>query len=164
MTEEPSGVSCADLILRPASWSGLGTWGREDRSGLPEPGDNYTRGTPNVWSLTSADEELGLIYVPTGNGTPDYFGGHRTEAMDKYASSIVALDARTGRVRWSFQTTHHDIWDYDVPSQPTLVDIPVDGVIRKAVVVPTKRAELFLLDRETGEPLGRSCRTAYAAN
>ena len=81
-----------------------------------------------MWSLTSADEELGLIYVPTGNGTPDYFGGHRTEAMDQYASSIVALDAGTGRVRWSFQTTHHDIWDYDVPSQPTLVDIPVDGV------------------------------------
>ncbi|MBT4257494.1 MAG: PQQ-binding-like beta-propeller repeat protein, partial [Gammaproteobacteria bacterium] len=127
--------------------------GREDRSGLPPEGDNYTRGTPNVWSLTSADEELGLIYVPTGNGTPDYFGGHRSEAMDQYASSIVALDAATGRVRWSFQTTHHDIWDYDVPSQPTLVDIPVNGVVRKAVIVPTKRAEIFLLDRETGEPI-----------
>ena len=75
--------------------------------------------------------------------------------MEKYASSIIALDARTGRVRWSFQTTHHDIWDYDVPSQPTLVDIPVDGVIRKAVVVPTKRAEIFLLDRETGEPIAK---------
>jgi quinate dehydrogenase (quinone) len=127
--------------------------GREDRTGLPAPGENYTRGTPNVWSLTSADEELGLIYVPTGNATPDYFGGHRSEAMEKYASSIIALDARTGRVRWSFQTTHHDIWDYDVPAQPTLVDIPVNGVIRKAVVVPTKRAEIFLLDRETGEPI-----------
>ena len=152
MTEEPSGVVRG---FNPQTGELVWAWdmGREDRTGLPEPGENYTRGTPNVWSLTSADEELGLIYVPTGNGTPDYFGGHRTEAMDKYASSIVALDARTGRVRWSFQTTHHDIWDYDVPSQPTLVDIPVDGVIRKAVVVPTKRAELFLLDRETGEPL-----------
>jgi len=152
MTEEPSGVVRG---FNPMTGELVWAWdmGREDRTGLPAPGENYTRGTPNVWSLTSADEELGLIYVPTGNATPDYFGGHRSEAMEKYASSIIALDARTGRVRWSFQTTHHDIWDYDVPSQPTLVDIPVDGVIRKAVVVPTKRAEIFLLDRETGEPI-----------
>ena len=152
MTEEPSGVVRG---FNPLTGELVWAWdmGREDRIGLPAPGENYTRGTPNVWSLTSADEELGLIYVPTGNATPDYFGGHRSEAMEKYASSIIALDARTGRVRWSFQTTHHDIWDYDVPSQPTLVDIPVDGVIRKAVVVPTKRAEIFLLDRETGEPI-----------
>ena len=152
MTEEPSGVVRG---FNPMTGELVWAWdmGREDRTGLPAPGENYTRGTPNVWSLTSADEELGLIYVPTGNATPDYFGGHRSEAMEKYASSIIALDARTGRVRWSFQTTHHDIWDYDVPSQPTLVDIPVNGVIRKAVVVPTKRAEIFLLDRETGEPI-----------
>ena len=152
MTEEPSGVVRG---FNPLTGELVWVWdmGREDRSGLPPEGDNYTRGTPNVWSLTSADEELGLIYVPTGNGTPDYFGGHRSEAMDQYASSIVALDAATGRVRWSFQTTHHDIWDYDVPSQPTLVDIPVNGVVRKAVIVPTKRAEIFLLDRETGEPI-----------
>ena len=152
MTEEPSGVVRG---FNPMTGELVWAWdmGREDRTGLPAPGENYTRGTPNVWSLTSADEELGLIYVPTGNATPDYFGGHRSEAMEKYASSIIALDARTGRVRWSFQTTHHDIWDYDVPAQPTLVDIPVNGVIRKAVIVPTKRAEIFLLDRETGEPI-----------
>ena len=152
MTQEPSGVVRG---FNPLTGELLWAWdmGREDRIGLPEPGESYTRGTPNVWSLTSADEELGLIYVPTGNATPDYFGGHRSEAMEKYSSSIVALDDQTGRVRWHFQTTHHDIWDYDVPSQPTLVDIPVDGELRKAVVVPTKRAELFLLDRETGEPL-----------
>jgi quinoprotein glucose dehydrogenase len=73
--------------------------------------------------------------------------------MEKYASSVVALEAGRGRVRWHYQTTHHDIWDYDVPSQPTLVDIPMQGSRRKAVIVPTKRAETFLLDRETGEPL-----------
>ncbi len=152
MTEEPSGVVRG---FNPLNGDLVWAWdmGREDRSGLPATGESYTRGTPNVWSLTSADEELGLIYVPTGNATPDYFGGHRSEAMEKYASSVVALDARTGRVRWHFQTTHHDIWDYDVPSQPTLVDIPIDGVVRKAVIVPTKRAEIFLLDRETGEPI-----------
>jgi quinate dehydrogenase (quinone) len=151
-TEEPSGVVRG---FDPVSGRLVWAWdmGREDRTGLPGPGDSYTRGTPNVWSLTSTDEELGLVYVPTGNATPDYYGGHRSEAMEKYASSVVALDSRTGRVRWHFQTTHHDIWDYDVPAQPTLVDIPVNGVVRKAVIVPTKRAEIFLLDRETGEPI-----------
>ncbi len=151
-TEEPSGVVRG---FNPVNGELIWAWdmGREDRIGLPAPGESYTRGTPNVWSLTSTDEELGLVYVPTGNATPDYFGGHRSEAMEKYASSIVALDTATGRVRWHFQTTHHDIWDYDVPSQPTLVDIPVDGETRKAVIVPTKRSQIFLLDRETGEPL-----------
>ncbi len=151
-TQEPSGVVRG---FDPVSGELVWAWdmGREDRPGLPPPGESYTRGTPNVWSLTSADDELGLVYVPTGNATPDYFGGHRSEAMEKYSSSIVALDVRTGRVRWHFQTTHHDIWDYDVPAQPTLVDIPVNGDIRKAVIVPTKRAQIFLLDRETGEPL-----------
>jgi glucose dehydrogenase len=92
--------------------------------------------------------------VPTGNATPDYFGGHRTEVMDRYSSSIVAIDARTGLTRWSFQTTHHDIWDFDVPSQPTLIDLALDGPDapkRKAVIVPTKRGEVFVLDRATGE-------------
>ncbi len=151
-TEEPSGVVRGfDPVTGQLVWA----WdmGREDRTGLPSAGETYTRGTPNVWSLTSTDEELGLVYVPTGNATPDYFGGHRSEAMERYASSVVALDAATGRVRWHFQTTHHDIWDYDVPAQPTLVDIPVAGEIRKAVIVPTKRAQIFLLDRETGEPI-----------
>jgi quinate dehydrogenase (quinone) len=151
-TDEPSGVVRG---FDPISGDLLWAWdmGREDRAGLPPEGDTYTRGTPNVWSLTSADEELGLIYLPTGNATPDYYGGHRSEAMEKYSSSIVALEARTGRVRWHFQTTHHDIFDYDVPSQPSLVDIPINGEVRKAVIVPTKRAEIFVFDRETGEPL-----------
>ncbi|MEH6556256.1 MAG: membrane-bound PQQ-dependent dehydrogenase, glucose/quinate/shikimate family [Oceanicoccus sp.] len=151
-TEEPSGVVRA---FSPLTGELLWAWdmGREDRSGIPDEGDTYTRGTPNVWSLTSADDELGLVYVPTGNATPDYYGGHRSDAMEKYASSVIALDAKTGKPRWNFQTTHHDIWDYDVPSQPTLVDIPIDGVTRKALIQPTKRAEIFLLDRETGEPL-----------
>ena len=129
--------------------------GREGETKLPPVDSFYTRGTPNVWSLTSADDELGLVYVPTGNATPDYFGGHRTEVMDKFSSSIVAIDAETGLTRWHFQTTHHDIWDYDVPSQPTLVDLTLKGEEkrRKAVIVPTKRGELFVLDRSTGELL-----------
>jgi len=151
-TEEPSGVVRGfDAVDGRLLWA----WdiGREGQTDIPPEGGFYTRGTPNVWSLTSADEELGLVYVPTGNATPDYFGGHRTEAMDKFASSIVAIDAKTGLTRWHFQTTHHDVWDYDVPSQPTLVDLNLDGERRKAVIVPTKRGELFLLDRATGELL-----------
>ncbi|MEE2823578.1 MAG: membrane-bound PQQ-dependent dehydrogenase, glucose/quinate/shikimate family [Pseudomonadota bacterium] len=150
--EEPSGVVRAyDPKTGKLAWA----WdiGREGNTQMPPDGESYTRGTPNVWSLTSADDELGLVYLPTGNATPDYFGAHRTDAMEKYASSIVAVDATTGLTRWHFQTTHHDIWDYDVPSQPTLVDLSLDGERRKAVIVPTKRGELFMLDRETGELL-----------
>ena len=150
--EEPSGVVRAyDPKTGKLAWA----WdiGREGNTQMPPDGESYTRGTPNVWSLTSADDELGLVYLPTGNATPDYFGAHRTDAMEKYASSIVAVDATTGLTRWHFQTTHHDIWDYDVPSQPTLVDLTLDGERRKAVIVPTKRGELFMLDRETGEQL-----------
>ena len=149
-TQEPSGVVRG---YDPMNGELLWAWdmGREGDSGLPANGETYTRGTPNVWSLTSADDELGLVYVPTGNATPDYFGGHRTQVMDKYASSVVAIDAKTGLTRWHFQTTHHDIWDYDVPSQPTLVDLTINGVERKTVIVPTKRGEIFMLDRATGE-------------
>ena len=128
--------------------------GRPGVNTEPAEGEQYTRGTPNVWTLMSYDDALGLIYAPTGNSTPDFFGAHRTDAAEKYASSVVALDVTDGSVRWSFQTVHHDIWDYDVPSQPTLVDLPqTDGSVVPALVQPTKRGELFLLDRRTGTPI-----------
>jgi membrane-bound PQQ-dependent dehydrogenase (glucose/quinate/shikimate family) len=150
---EPSGVVRAyDAITGEFAWA----WdlGRPGINTEPAAGEQYTRGTPNVWTLMSYDDELGLIYAPTGNSTPDFFGAHRTEAAERYSSSVVALDVADGSVRWSFQTVHHDVWDYDVPSQPTLVDLPqADGSIVPALVQPTKRGELFLLDRRTGTPL-----------
>lgn len=150
---EPSGVVRAyDAITGKFAWA----WdmGRPGVNTEPADGEHYTRGTPNVWTLMSYDDALGLIYAPTGNSTPDFFGAHRTEASEKYSSSVVALDVTDGSVRWSFQTVHHDVWDYDVPSQPTLVDLPqADGSIVPALVQPTKRGELFLLDRRTGTPL-----------
>jgi membrane-bound PQQ-dependent dehydrogenase (glucose/quinate/shikimate family) len=151
-TEEPSGVVRG---YDPRTGSLLWAWdiGREGNTDQPAEGGFYTRGTPNVWSLMSADDDLGLVYVPTGNATPDYFGGHRTAVMDKFSSSVVAIDAKTGLTRWHFQTTHHDIWDYDVPSQPTLIDLTLEGEKRQAVIVPTKRGEVFVLDRATGELL-----------
>ena len=149
----PSGVVRAfNAITGEFAWA----WdmGRPGITSEPLRGEVYTRGTPNVWSLFSVDEELGLIYAPTGNETPDYFGGYRMDVSDEYASSIVAIEGATGNVRWSYQTVHHDIWDYDVPSQPTLIDLPNErGEKVKAVLQPTKRGEIFVLNRETGEPL-----------
>lgn len=149
MRGEPSGVIRAyDAVTGKLAWA----WdiGRPDRSGEPGPGETYTPGTPNSWSVMSADPALGLVYVPMGNATPDYYGGQRTPEMDRYSSAVVALDANTGRPRWHFQTTHHDLWDYDVGSQPVLFDL-ADG--RPALLQPTKRGELFLLDRRTGKPI-----------
>ncbi len=116
----------------------------------------YTRGTPNVWAPPSVDEKLGLIFLPTGNPSPDDWGGYRTPAEEKYGSSVVALELATGKVRWVFQTTHHDLWDYDVASQPTLYDIP-DGRGGRipALIQPTKRGQIFVLDRRTGTPITR---------
>jgi quinoprotein glucose dehydrogenase len=118
----------------------------------PRPGERYMRGTPNVWSILSGDEERGLVFVPTGNAGPDSFGGAR-QGLDHYSASTVALDARTGRVVWHFQAVHHDLWDFDTPAQPQLFQIPGVGGGRPGVAQPTKMGFLFLLDRETGQPL-----------
>jgi quinate dehydrogenase (quinone) len=121
---------------------------------LPPPGKTYTRGTPNVWSTPAVDTALGLVYLPTGNATPDYWGSHRSDASDRYSSSVVALDIATGKERWHFQTTHHDLWDYDVPSQPMLMDFPTGGGAKvPALIQLTKRGQIFVLDRATGAPL-----------
>jgi membrane-bound PQQ-dependent dehydrogenase (glucose/quinate/shikimate family) len=153
MVGEPSGVVRAFSTL---TGEFIWAWdmGRPGDNTEPGPGEHYTRGTPNVWSVMSYDPGLDLIYTPTGNATPDYFGAHRDENMERYASSVVALDAQTGAPRWSFQTVHHDIWDYDVPSQPVLLDLPQsDGSLLPALAAPTKRGEIFLLDRRDGQPI-----------
>ena len=112
----------------------------------------YQRGTANVWSIISTDPDLNLIYLPTGNASPDYYGGHR-KGLDYYNSSVVALNADTGEVVWHFKTVYHDVWDYDVPSQPTFYNIEKDGKIIKALAQTTKMGLVFLLNRETGEPI-----------
>lgn len=151
-TNVPSGVVRAyDVLSGKLAWA----WdvGRPDQTDAPPAGETYTPGTPNVWSFGSVDEALNLVYLPTGNASPDLWGGKRRPYDDLYSSSVVALDLTTGRLRWSFQTTHHDVWDYDVPSQPVLYDIPMPSGVRPALIQPTKQGEIFVLDRRTGEPI-----------
>ncbi|MFJ2381009.1 glucose/quinate/shikimate family membrane-bound PQQ-dependent dehydrogenase [Pseudomonas protegens] len=154
-TGEPPGVVRAfDVRSGELMWA----WdpGNPATTKRPPAGETYTRGTPNVWSAMSYDAKLGLVYLPTGNATPDFFGGQRTEFDDKWNSSIVAIDVKTGQVRWHFQTTHHDLWDFDLPAQPLLYDIPDDkGGVQPALAQVTKQGEIFLLNRETGKPIAR---------
>ncbi len=109
-------------------------------------------GNVSAWAPLSADPELGLVYVVTDPPTIDYFGGFHP-GDNLFATSILALDVRTGERRWHFQTVHHDVWNYDNPTAPNLVDINVDGRPVKAIVQTTKQGWAYVLDRETGEPV-----------
>jgi quinoprotein glucose dehydrogenase len=117
------------------------------------PSATYTENSPNSWSVSSYDPNLGLIFIPMGNQPPDQFGGNRDSNVEKYSSSVVALKADTGAVAWVFQSTHHDLWDMDVPAQPSLVNLTIDGEKIPALVEVTKQGELFVLDRRTGKPI-----------
>ena len=117
-------------------------------------GETYTTNSPNSWSVFSADEELGLVYLPLGNQSPDQLGMGRSEHVERFSSSVVALEIATGKLRWVFQTVRHDLWDMDVPAQPVLLDLSQpDGSTVKALVAPTKQGDVYVLNRETGEPL-----------
>jgi quinoprotein glucose dehydrogenase len=149
---EPSGVIRAfDAVTGRLAWAF--DVGHPENHGVPVPGETYTPSTPNSWAPISADETLGLVYLPMGNSSPDHFGGMRRSFDENVASAVIALDAETGKLRWRFQTVHHDLWDYDVPSQPTLVDLPTPGGLRQALIQTTKQGEIFVLDRATGEPI-----------
>jgi quinoprotein glucose dehydrogenase len=149
---EPSGVIRAfDVLTGKFAWA----WDmdRPGQHGEPGPGETYSRGTPNSWGTMSGDEALGLVYLPTGNSTPDYWGAHRSPGSEKYGTSVVALDIETGVPRWSFQIVHHDVWDYDVSPQPTLIDVPIGGQMVPALLQTSKSGQFFMLDRRTGKPL-----------
>ena len=118
----------------------------------PDGSRNYHRATSNSWSISSADPQRDLLFLPMASPSADFFGGQR-DFRDHYADSVVALRGSTGEVVWHFQTVHHDLWDYDIPSQPSLIDLVRDGEVIPALVQPTKMAHVFLLNRETGEPL-----------
>lgn len=111
-------------------------------------------GQANVWSTMSVDAERDLVFMPTSSASPDFFGGERP-GDNRYANSVVAVRGSTGEVVWSFQTVHHDIWDYDLAAQPNLVMLQTTGAPAPvpAVVQATKTGFVFALDRETGQPL-----------
>ncbi|MGF1623246.1 MAG: membrane-bound PQQ-dependent dehydrogenase, glucose/quinate/shikimate family, partial [Alphaproteobacteria bacterium] len=151
-TSEQSGV-----IRAFDATSGVLVWnwdsGDPDRTEPLPPGETYVPNSPNSWTIMSVDEELGLVYVPLGNQPPDQWGGNRSENVERFSSAVVALDVETGALAWTFQTVHHDLWDYDVPSQPTLVDLTIASESVPALVQPTKQGDIYVLDRRTGEPI-----------
>jgi len=151
-TNETSGVIRAyDVNTGKLVWN----WdsGNPDVTTPIGAGESYTPNSPNSWSISSVDEALGMVYVPMGNQPPDQWGGERSAAVDRYSSAIVALDLATGKLRWDFQTVHHDLWDYDVPAQPSLVDLTINGETVPALVQATKQGEIYVLDRRNGKPL-----------
>lgn len=129
---------------------------------IPEPGqlgsDTWPEGYhefaggANSWSGMSIDRGRGMVYVPTGSASFDFYGGNR-HGENLFANCILALDARTGERKWHYQTVHHDIWDRDLPAPPNLVTLTIDGKRRDAVAQITKSGHVFVLDRDTGEPL-----------
>jgi quinoprotein glucose dehydrogenase len=133
------------------------TWNPIPQAGEPgvETWENeswtYT-GAANVWSLMSADEELGYVYLPTTSATSDYYGGHRL-GDNLFSTSVVCLDVRTGKRVWYFQTVHHDIFDYDNPAAPIVADLTVEGRRVRAVVQVTKQAFAYVFDRVSGKPV-----------
>jgi quinoprotein glucose dehydrogenase len=111
----------------------------------------YT-GNTGVWGQITVDEELGMVYLPVESPTGDYYGGHRP-GNNLFDSTLVALDLKTGQRKWHYQLVHHDIWDWDIPCAPILVNITVDGRPIRAVAQPTKQGFVYLFDRVTGKPV-----------
>ncbi|WP_426441875.1 pyrroloquinoline quinone-dependent dehydrogenase [Bradyrhizobium genosp. P] len=114
--------------------------------------DGVTAGHSNVWAPMSVDEERGLVFLPTTSPSPDFWGGKRP-GNNEHANSVVGLRIATGELVWAFQTVHHDVWDYDLPAQPTLARIDTGEGMRDVVIQPTKQGFVFVLDRDTGKPV-----------
>lgn len=151
-TTEPSGVIRAfDINSGKLVWN-FDSGNPASTSPLKE-GQTYTANSPNSWGVSSADEKLGLIYLPMGNSPPDQYGANRSANTEKYSSLILALDIKTGKPRWVFQTTHHDLWDMDIGAQPSLVDLDIKGTKMPALVAPTKQGDIYVLNRTTGQPI-----------
>jgi quinoprotein glucose dehydrogenase len=150
---EPSGaIRGYDVNTGELKW--IFDTGAEDPNAIPTDGQTLVNNSPNAWAPLAYDAAADVVYVPTGNATPDIWGGHRTPLMERYASAIVALNGSTGKLVWSYQTTRHDLWDMDVPSQPTLADVKTQsGETAPAIYVPTKAGNLFVLDRRDGKPI-----------
>ncbi|WP_271125081.1 glucose/quinate/shikimate family membrane-bound PQQ-dependent dehydrogenase [Dryocola boscaweniae] len=150
-TREPSGVIRGFDVN-----SGKLLWafdpGAKDPNAIPGDEHHFTINSPNSWAPAAYDAKLDLVYLPMGVTTPDIWGGNRTPEQERYASSILALNATTGKLAWSYQTVHHDLWDMDMPSQPTLADITdKNGNTVPVIYAPAKTGNIFVLDRRDGK-------------
>ncbi|WP_034918990.1 glucose/quinate/shikimate family membrane-bound PQQ-dependent dehydrogenase [Erwinia sp. 9145] len=150
-TREPSGVIRGfDVNTGKLLWA-FDT-GAKDPNVLPEGEQHYVANSPNSWAPAAYDAKLDLVYLPIGVTTPDIWGGNRTPEMERFASGMLALNATTGKLAWFYQTVHHDLWDMDVPAQPTLADITdKSGNTVPVIYVPAKTGNIFVLDRRTGK-------------
>ncbi|WFU12296.1 glucose/quinate/shikimate family membrane-bound PQQ-dependent dehydrogenase (plasmid) [Rhizobium sp. CB3090] len=152
-TQEQSGVIRAfDIKTGALIWN----WdsGNPDQTNPLPAGQTYTTNSPNSWSVFSVDQALGMVYIPLGNQVPDQLGMGRSANVERFSSSVVALDINTGQLKWVQQFVHHDLWDMDVPAQPVLFDMTKsDGTVVPALVASTKQGDIYVLDRRTGAPL-----------
>ena len=134
-----------NLVPQPGEF-GANTWESGSKVGTEGVGKN------DAWATYSADPDLGLVYIPVGMPLMDEYGGHRP-GNNLFGNSLVAIDVKTGLRKWHFQMVHHDIWDYDAPMSPNLIDITVNGARRRAITQSTKQGWLYTFDRATGEPI-----------
>lgn len=151
---QPSGATRAyDVYTGKLAW--VFDAANPDPNEMPsEEHPHFHPNSPNSWIMSSYDKKLNLVYIPMGVGTPDQWGGDRTKEAERFVPGILALNADNGKLVWFYQTVHHDLWDMDVPSQPSLVDITKkDGSIVPAIYIPTKTGDIFVLDRRNGKPI-----------
>ncbi|HGM6860876.1 TPA: glucose/quinate/shikimate family membrane-bound PQQ-dependent dehydrogenase [Serratia rubidaea] len=126
--------------------------GSADPNKIPADEHHFVPNSPNSWAPAAYDAKLDMVYLPMGVSTPDIWGGDRTPEMERYATGLLALHASTGKLAWFHQTVHHDLWDMDIPAQPTLADITgKDGKKVPVIYVPTKTGDIFVLNRTNGE-------------
>ncbi|CAD7339777.1 membrane-bound PQQ-dependent dehydrogenase, glucose/quinate/shikimate family [Sphingomonadales bacterium 56] len=155
--DEPGGVVRAfDAVTGRLDWA----WDPGRKVGQQQPGSaqdqsvKFARSTPNFWGTATFDEQLGLVYVPTGNGTSDHWGGMRSPETDRYSTSVIAIDVETGRLVWHYQTVHHDLWDWDLSAPPAFVNMPDGrGGLVPALVQVGKAGQIYVLDRRNGRPV-----------
>ena len=152
-TDMPGGVMRGfDVVTGAMRWA-FDPGNPQDKQ-APADGKTYVRSTPNSWAPMSYDPLMNTVFLPMGSSSTDIYGVERTELNHKYGASVLALNATTGDEKWVYQTVHNDLWDFDLPMQPTLMDFTVaDGSKVPALVIGTKAGQIFVLDRHTGQPL-----------